>query len=170
AHTAGIRPNDEVRVAGIAVGQVTGTRLEGDHVVVSFRTSPNVHLGQSSKAVIKVSTLLGGRYLELQPAGPGSVAGSRIRLANTSVPFDLQQAIETSTPAIEGLDAGKLRSALEAVTTNLYGNGPAVSKALDGITALSNLISKRDAQLGQLISSADAVTTIVNQQKAQLFT
>ncbi len=44
AHTAGIRPDDEVRIAGIGVGKVTGTRLDGDHVVVSFRTNSDVHL------------------------------------------------------------------------------------------------------------------------------
>jgi len=170
AHTAGIRPGDEVRIAGIGVGQVTGTRLEGDHVVVSFRTNDDVHLGRDTKAVVKLATLLGGRYLELQPAGPGTIAGDRITLANTSVPFDLQQAIETSTPAIEGLDAAKLRTALEAVTKNLYGNGAAVSQALDGVTQLSNMISRRDQQLGQLISSADTLTTIVNNDKAALFT
>jgi phospholipid/cholesterol/gamma-HCH transport system substrate-binding protein len=170
AHTAGIRPNDEVRIAGIGVGQVTGTRLDGDHVVVSFRTNQDVHLGRDTKAVVKLATLLGGRYLELQPAGPGALPDNRIKLVNTSVPFDLQQAIETSTPAIEGLDAAKLRTALEAVTKNLYGDGATVSKALDGVTQLSNMISKRDQQLGQLISSADALTTIVNKDKAALFT
>lgn len=170
AHTAGIRPNDEVRIAGIGVGQVTGTRLEGDHVVVSFRTNNDVHLGRDTKAVVKLATLLGGRYLELRPAGPGGLDGARIKLINTSVPFDLQQAIETSTPAIEQLDAAKLRTALETVTSNLYSNGAAVTQALDGITTLSNLISKRDNQIGELISSADALTTIVNQDKAALFT
>lgn len=170
AHTAGIRPSDEVRIAGIGVGQVTGTRLEGDHVVVSFRTNNDVHLGRDTKAVVKLATLLGGRYLELQPAGPGGIAGNRIKLVNTSVPFDLQQAIETSTPAIEGLDAAKLRTALEAVTKNLYGNGAAVSQALDGVTKLSEMVSRRDQQIGQLISSADAITTIVNKDKAALFT
>jgi phospholipid/cholesterol/gamma-HCH transport system substrate-binding protein len=170
AHTAGIRPNDEVRIAGIGVGQVTGARLEGDHVVVSFRTNSDVHLGRDTKAVVKLATLLGGRYLELQPAGPGGLDGGRIKLMNTSVPFDLQQAIETSTPAIEGLDAAKLRTALEAVTKNLYGNGAAVSQALDGVTQLSTMISRRDQQIGQLISSADAITTIVNKDKAALFT
>lgn len=170
AHTAGIRPSDEVRIAGIGVGQVTGTRLEGDHVVVSFRTNNDVHLGRDTKAVVKLATLLGGRYLELQPAGPGGIAGNRIKLVNTSVPFDLQQAIETSTPAIEGLDAAKLRTALEAVTKNLYGNDAAVSQALDGVTKLSEMVSRRDQQIGQLISSAEAITTIVNKDKAALFT
>ena len=170
AHTAGIRLNDEVRIAGIGVGQVTGTRLEGDHVVVSFRTNNDVHLGRDTKAVVKLATLLGGRYLELQPSGPGGLAGNRIKLVNTSVPFDLQQAIETSTPAIEGLDAAKLRTALETVTKNLYGNGAAVSQALDGVTKLSEMVSRRDQQIGQLISSADALTTIVNNDKAALFT
>lgn len=170
AHTAGVRPGDEVRIAGIGVGQVTGARLEGDHVVVAFRINGDVRLGRDTTAVVKLATLLGGRYLELRPSGPGSLDGDRIRLANTSVPFDLQQAIELSTPAIEGLDAAKLRRALEAVAGNLHGNGAAVSQALDGITRLSELISNRDVQIGQLIGSADAITTMVNADKAALFT
>lgn len=169
AHTAGIHPGDEVRVAGIGVGQVTGAKLEGDHVLVSFRTSSDVHLGQQTKAAVKVSTLLGGRYLELQPAVSGELEGGRIRLANTSVPFDLQNVIQKGTPAIEGIDATKLRAALDAVTGNLQGNGEAVRKTLDGLTELSTLVTKRSDQINQLIISADAVTTMVNDHRSQLF-
>lgn len=169
AHTAGIHPGDEVRVAGIGVGSVTGTKLEDDHVLVSFRTSGDVRLGQQTKAAVKVSTLLGGRYLELQPVGGGELDNARIRLANTSVPFDLQNVIQKGTPAIEGIDPTKLRAALDAVTGNLRGNGEAVRQTLDGLTELSNVVIKRGDQLNQLITSADAVTTMVNDQRDQLF-
>lgn len=169
AHTAGIHPGDEVRVAGIGVGEVTGTRLEGDHVLVSFRTNTDVQLGRHTRASIKLATLLGGRYLELQPGGEGELADDRITLANTSVPFDLQNAIQTGTPAIEEIDPAKLRAALDAVAGNLKGNGEAVAKSLDGLTELSTLVTERSDQIAALISSADAVTTMVNDNRAQLF-
>jgi len=134
AQSGDVRAGDSVRVAGMEVGQITDTRLEYDHVLVSFRIDRGVRLGADTTAAIKLATLLGSRYLELKPAGTGQLPGDRIVLAHTSVPYDLQQVLQTGTPLLEGLDPNKLQAALRAVATNLRGDGPRISAALDGLT------------------------------------
>jgi len=104
AQSGDVRAGDSVRVAGMDVGQVTDTRLEYDHVLVSFRVDRRVRLGADTVAAIKLATLLGSRYLELHPAGTRQLPGGRIVLAHTSVPYDLQQVLQTGTPLLEDLD------------------------------------------------------------------
>jgi phospholipid/cholesterol/gamma-HCH transport system substrate-binding protein len=169
AHTGGLRAGDEVRVAGMSVGQVTATRLDGDRVLVSFRTNRSVHLGPRTHASVKLATLLGGRYVELQPEGDGDLPNARIPLADTAVPFDLEKVIETGGPAVEQLDGNKLRDSLKVLADDFRGTPQAVGQTLDGLSRLSDVVTKRQDQIGQLLSSADAVTTMVNDQRTQLF-
>ena len=59
---AGLRPNDEVRVAGVKVGKVLGVDLAGDRVQVKFRAK-DVELGNRSRADIRIKTVLGRKFL-----------------------------------------------------------------------------------------------------------
>ena len=47
---------------------MTGTRLDGDQVVVTMKIKHSVALGADTRAAIKLTTLLGSRYVELRPA------------------------------------------------------------------------------------------------------
>src|SRR6476661_3554608 len=85
AQAAQLRAGDPVKVAGISVGTVDGLDLDGDRVIVKFKVRNNVHLGSDTHAAIKLTTLLGSRYLELTPAGDDDLDPRTIALANTQV-------------------------------------------------------------------------------------
>lgn len=171
ANAAGVRAGDEVRVAGIGVGEVTRLRLDGDRVVMAFRVDREVELGRATRLSVKLSTLLGGRYVDLRPRGGGELPGDRIALSHTEVPFDIQSAIEAGTPALEELDGAKLRKALEVATDTFQDLDPqAAGHALDGLTAVSKIITKREDQIGNLLTNAEAVSRTLNANRAELFT
>lgn len=170
ANTGGVRAGDEVRVAGIGVGQVTRLRLDGKRVIMSFRVNSDVDVGQSSRLSVKLSTLLGGRYVELHPRGDGEPPDGRIPLSRTAVPYDLQSAVEAGTPALEELDGAKLRRALKAATDTFREIDPdAAGQTLDGLGELSEIITERAGQIGDLLDSADAVAKTLNANRSRLF-
>lgn len=166
---ADLRPGDEVRVAGMPVGEVTSAGLEGDHVLVRFRADRDVELGPDTEASIKLATLLGGRYLELRPAGFGELPDDRIPLARTSVPYDLQKVLQTGTPLLEELDGAKFRDALRTVAGTFRGDGPKIAAALDGLTRASAVVTTRREQIAHLIRTADEVTALVDRRSDRLF-
>src|SRR5690606_26092193 len=88
AQAARISPGDGVTIAGIQVGTVEDVRLNGNHVVVEMDVDSDVELGADTIASIKLTTLLGSRYLELRPAGSNPLTDHRIPLSNTVVPYD----------------------------------------------------------------------------------
>lgn len=169
AQAGDLRPGDPVRVAGMDIGEVTATGLEGDHVLVSFRVQHGVAVGADSTAAIKLATLLGGRYLELSPSGPGSPPHDRIPLAHTSVPYDLQSVIQNGTPLVEQLDPAKLDAALHSVAGTLRGDGPRIGAALDGLSRVSDVVLRRRDQIAHLLTSADQVTQLVNERGDRLY-
>lgn len=170
ANSGGVRPGDEVRVSGIGVGKVTRMELAGDRVIMSFRVEDDVELGVDTRLAVKLSTLLGGRYIELTPGERGELPDGRIRLAHTEVPYDLQSAVEAGTPALEELDGAKLRKALQA-TTEAFGeiDPELAGQALDGLTEIAATFTRREDQLADLLDNATAVTKTLNSNKKQLF-
>jgi len=156
AQTAGLRVGEDVEVHGVPVGEVTGIELAGDQVKVTFNVKKDVRIGRSSSADVKVATLLGTHYLAVEPAGAGRV--DTIPLSRTSVPFNLQDVLEKGTGNLQKLDPELLAKALTETSKTLTATSENIGPALTGIARLSEAVSKRSGQTGELLTAARSVT------------
>jgi phospholipid/cholesterol/gamma-HCH transport system substrate-binding protein len=168
AQAADLRSGDQVTIAGVSVGTVEGLALAGDRVLVKFKVRNDVPLGRDTHAAIKLTTLLGNRYLELSPAGSGTLARGTIELANTAVPYNLQDALADATTTFDAVDADRIASSLTTISQSLTGVPEALPDALSNLRALAGIISDRRDQLRTLLSSADKVTAMIRDQKTNL--
>ncbi|GAA3651626.1 MCE family protein [Nocardioides ginsengisoli] len=157
-HTAGLRKGEDVQVHGVVSGKVTGVELQGDHVLVTFALDSGIKLGDRSTATVKVATLLGTHYLEVDPHGSGSLASSQIPLDRTSVPYNLQDVIEKGSGALDELDPELLAKALTEMAGTLGASQNEIGPALQGVARLSEVVSKRSDQVGDLLVATRKVT------------
>lgn len=161
AEAAGLQPDDDVRVAGIRVGTVTDVSLDGNDVEVSFK-APDTWLGDQTRASIEIKTLLGQKYIALEPAGnqplDPDVAIPRTR---TTAPFDVIDAFSQLTTTVEGLNTDQLGESLTTLSQTLDGASGPVRPALDGLSRLSRTISSRDAELSHLLANTAATTQVL---------
>jgi phospholipid/cholesterol/gamma-HCH transport system substrate-binding protein len=157
-HTAGLRKGEDVQVHGVSVGKVTGVRLMDTAVEVSFVLDDDIELGSETTAAVKVATLLGTHYLQVDPQGSGTLAGGRIPLERTTVPYNLQDVIEVGATRLEELDPVQLAKALTAASETLSASGDDIGPALEGVARLSEVVSKRSSQTGELLRAAREVT------------
>jgi phospholipid/cholesterol/gamma-HCH transport system substrate-binding protein len=171
SEAGGIKPGDEVAVAGVSVGKVTGVDLEGDHVRVSFEIKGGPQLGADTGASIRVKTVLGTMYLALQPSGPGQLdAAHEIPLSRTVSAYDVVDAFSQLTTTVNQIDTTQLATALNTIS-GAFQNSPADVKAsLQGLSRLSQTISSRDAALNQLLAHADSVSSVLSERSDQLTT
>lgn len=167
-HTAGLRTGEDVQVHGVSVGEVTDIELRERDVLVTFELEDGIDLGSESSAEVKVATLLGTHYLQVDPAGGGELADGRIPIERTDVPYNLQDVIEGGTTRLEELDPVVLAEALSEVSTTLRASGDDVGPALEGVGRLSRLVSTRSAQTGELLRSARDVTEQLDRSKDDL--
>ncbi|KLO26658.1 hypothetical protein ABW16_19090 [Mycolicibacter heraklionensis] len=165
---ASIRSGDEVSIAGVPVGTVEDTALDGDHVMVSMKIRHDVVLGSQTRAAIKLSTVLGARYVELKPAGDGTLDGRRITLAHTSVPYDLQKLLQDSTNTFEDVDAQRFAQSMQLVSTQLRDVPSILPDALAGVQSLSQVIAERRDQIAGLLRSTAEIAEILGGQQADL--
>ncbi|KAA2250175.1 MCE family protein [Solihabitans fulvus] len=155
---AGLKPQDQVQVAGIKVGKVTDVRLVRDHVVVSFRVR-DAWLGDQTVAAIKIQTLLGQKVLALDPQGSGPLdPGTAIPLAHTLSPYDVVDAFNGLAGTIQGIDTTQLAQSFQVLTDTFHNTPNQLRGTLDGLSALSRTISSRDTQLSVLLSNTSRIS------------
>jgi phospholipid/cholesterol/gamma-HCH transport system substrate-binding protein len=164
---SGLIPGNEVRVAGVRVGKVTGVDLArgsaGSYVRVGFRLDDSdVRLGTTTAATIRIKTVLGQKYLALAPAGPGRLAdGAEIPLQRTAGPFDVLQAVTGLADTLNSIDSTQLANAFAALAQAFADTPGSVQSTLDGLSRLSRTVSDRDAELRQLLARAHDVTGVL---------
>lgn len=167
-HTAGLKTGEDVQVHGVSVGKVTDITLRDRDVLVTFDLDGDIDLGADTSAAVKVATLLGTHYLEVDPAGGGELADGRIPLERTEVPYNLQDVIEQGTQKLDELDPVVLAQALSEVADTLSASKDDIGPALEGVGELSQLVTKRSEQTGALLRSAREVTEQLDAGKDDL--
>ncbi|MCM6777018.1 MCE family protein [Nocardia sp. CDC159] len=165
AQTAGVRVGDKVDVAGVPVGSVAGAELEGDHVLLTLQINNDVKLGPDAKASIKMATLLGARYVDLDPGDGSGLKGKRIPKSNTVVPYNLADVVQIGTPKFEALDTQKLTESLRVLGDQIGGSPQLTAQALDSVGALAKTINDRREQVDALLKDLDRVTKILGDNR-----
>jgi len=161
SEAAGLRPQDEVRVAGVKVGKVTAIDLAGDKVVVQMRLK-GVKVAKQTHADIRIKTVLGRKFVMLTPDGVGSLKpGSTIPLSRTSSPFDVSEAFQGLATNVDQIDTGQLEKAFATLAATFKDTPDEVRSSLTGLTRLSRTIASRDAQLRDLLDRSRGVTQVL---------
>jgi phospholipid/cholesterol/gamma-HCH transport system substrate-binding protein len=168
---SGLAPGNEVRVAGVRVGKVTAVELAGaradravtPYVRVRFRVDEDgIRLGRETAASIRIKTVLGQKYLALEPKGPGRLADdAQIPLERTASPFDVVEAVTGLAGTFDAIDSEQLATAFTTIAETFAETPASVRTSLDGLSRLSKTVADRDAQLRELLSRAHSVTGIL---------
>jgi phospholipid/cholesterol/gamma-HCH transport system substrate-binding protein len=165
--STGLSPGDRVEVSGIAVGRVTSVEIDGPRIRVEARVDSPARLGDRTTAAIKVGNLLGSKYLELEPAGQGSLTGA-IPISRTSPAYDVVQAVSDLSDTVEEIDTRQLARALDTVATTFRGSAPDVRRAVQGVSRLSRVVAARDTELRSLLSGTETVVASLDESKESL--
>lgn len=155
---AGLKPSDEVAVAGVKVGEVTAVTLDGNQVRVGFRVR-DAWIGDRTTASIEIKTLLGQKYLELDPAGSGAQdPGQPIPRQRTAAPYDVVAAFDDLAGTVSQIDTRQLAQSFQTLS-DTFRNAPAeIRSTVDGLSSLSKSISSRDEQLKELLSGTKKIS------------
>ena len=161
----GLKAGDAVRIAGVRVGKVSDVGLDDGHVKVEFKVKTDSGFGKDTGAAIKVQTLLGQMYLDLQPAGSGQLAkGSEIPVSRTTSPYDVVKAFSGLANTAGNIDTDQLASALTTLADLTRTTPKSFQQALSGVSALSRNIAAKDERINTLLQNLDKVTGVLDQR------
>jgi len=167
SEAAGLKKGNEVRIAGVKVGDVSDVRLDGDRVLVDFRTK-DAWIGDATTASIQIKTLLGQKYLALDPKGSHPAdPGKRIPLSRTVSPYDVVEAFSDAASDIEKTDTAQLATSFRVLSDAFSGTPPEIRGSIDGVARLSETLAKRDEELKHLFNATNKTTKVLADRNEQ---
>jgi phospholipid/cholesterol/gamma-HCH transport system substrate-binding protein len=167
AEVGGLTTDSNVLVSGYEVGRVDRIELDGTRVLVNFKITSDVRIGDRSEAAIKLKSALGSKVLVVTPRGDGHQSGP-IPLDRTTPAYQLPDAIGDLTTAISGLDTQQLSQSLKVLSETFADTPPDVRSAIDGVARFSDTLNQRDGQLRSLLTNANKATTVLADRSNQV--
>ena len=174
ADVSGLRTGDDVRVAGVQVGKITGIEVDGTTgrtALVTFILEEDQPLLANTSLVMRYQNLLGQRYLSLvQPARRGEEveAGATVPLARTSPGFDLTALLNGFRPLFDVLEPDDVNKLSESVIKVLQGEGGTVADLLDQTAQLTTYLADRDRLFASVFDNLTPVLTDLAGQGSEL--
>ncbi len=91
----GLRPGDEVQISGVKIGTVKEVALDSRTYLarVTMSIEPRVQLPEDTAALISSESLLGGRFMSLEPGASDEMISSGGHIQYTQAPQNLEQLL-----------------------------------------------------------------------------
>ena len=91
----GLKTGDDVLVSGVKVGSVTGVTLLPDSYLarVQMSVNPDMKLPTDTAALISSESLLGGRFMALEPGAEDELIENGGHIQYTQAPQNLEQLL-----------------------------------------------------------------------------
>jgi phospholipid/cholesterol/gamma-HCH transport system substrate-binding protein len=167
---------DEVRIAGVRVGQVTSIGLAQDGVrtiaEVGLDVSSDVRLPAGAQALIRYRNLVGQRYIALSEgdgsAGRSLAADGMIPLARTRPALDLTTLFGGFQPLFQALSPDDVNRLSYEVIQVFQGEGGTVQSLLGHVASLTSSLADKDAVIGSVIDNLNSVVGTVAARDQQL--
>jgi phospholipid/cholesterol/gamma-HCH transport system substrate-binding protein len=180
---AGVVPGlgEPVNIAGVNVGEITGTSLTGGQGVIHMQLKPSMippphKLYRNASAVLFANTPLKDMEVDIDPGTPNAgilPQGGTIPIGQTSVPVD-------SDELLDSLDTDT-RTWLASLITDLNqgttGRGQDIKQLLQALGPTSvqlrqigDLLAARRQELAQIVHNFGTLTQAISAKDAQLRT
>lgn len=151
---AGLVQDNAVKIAGVKVGTVEKVEVNGDEAVLTLLVDPEVELHQDAVALVRAKSLLGEKYLQLEPGATGELLGDGDEIADVRSTFEIDEVLNALEPILGGEDS--IGAALKPLLGRVDG---LIAKAAgdDG----GEPIATRE-ELGQMVDDVRGIIDSVN--------
>jgi len=91
----GLAVGDDVQISGVKVGSVVNVDLDPVTYLarVTMSIEPSIELTEESSAMISNESLLGGKYVSLDPGGADELLKDGGRISRTQAPQNLEELL-----------------------------------------------------------------------------
>jgi phospholipid/cholesterol/gamma-HCH transport system substrate-binding protein len=166
----GLLVNDNVKVAGVAVGKVTDIDVDGAQASVEMEIERDHPLPADSSAAVRWRNLIGQRYVYLFPGDGPTTFQDGDRITETEDVIDIGELFNRLGPVVAAIDEGQVNEFLGSVTGALEGRTADVGQALDDLAVVAKGLGERDEAIGGLIEDLEVVSRTIADRDTQIET
>ncbi|MFI1072760.1 MCE family protein [Streptomyces puniciscabiei] len=165
----GLEAGDDIRVAGVRVGQVEDIRIKDRTLAeVTFSVTADRPLLTSTHAVVRYRNLVGQRYVALtEGTGDGTRRlrpGGTIPLSRTEPALDLNALLNGFKPLFAALSPSDVNQLATEIIQTFQGEGGTVNSLLTHTASLTTTLADRDQLIGSVIDNLNTVLATLDKR------
>ncbi len=165
----GLNQGDDIRIAGVKVGQVDKIQLYQDTLaMVTFSVDSSEVLDTSTHATLRYRNLVGNRYIALTDGvggGPRLPKNGIIPKERTTPALDLSVLFNGFKPLFTALTPADVNQFAFEVIKVLQGEGGTIESLLAKTASLTTTLADADQVIGDLITNLTSTLQIVSQRQ-----
>ncbi|MDV8001293.1 MCE family protein [Rhodococcus sp. IEGM 1408] len=167
-----LEEGDDVRIAGVVVGHVTGLEVhERNQAKVDFTMTGDRTLPANAHLTLRFRNLIGQRYMNIArepgPVQPMLPAGTTIGIEHTSPAVDLTALFNGFRPLFTTLQPEDVNALADSLVRVLQGEGGTVTSLVQQTGQLTNHLADRDQVIGEVIDNLTRVLQTINERDVQ---
>ena len=168
----GVVKGDDVRIAGVKVGTVTGVDIvDRTRARLSFTVEKSSPLTEATHAAIRYRNLVGQRYIALSDEIGDTeelAPGDTIPVTRTSPALDLTVLFNGFKPLFQALSPQDINQLSYEIVQVFQGEGGTLEGLLAHTASVTSTLARRDQLIGQLIDNLNEVLDHLGDRDAQL--
>lgn len=169
---SGLKPGDDVRVAGVRVGRVDKIDLEGNLARATFRVQRTQQLYTNTVASVTYQNIIGQRYLGLAQGRDGDQKllpdRGEIPKERTNPSFDISYMLNGFEPLFSQLDPQQVDNITNALVQAFQGDSGSILALTTQASVLAETLAGPDQVLGDLIGNLNILMTSLAAQNTNL--
>ncbi|MFB7718016.1 MULTISPECIES: MlaD family protein [unclassified Nocardia] len=163
-----VKTGDDVRIAGISVGEVKSLELKPDRVVMRFTVNSDVFLGDQTSLDIRMLTIVGGHYVAVFPAGDKALGDKAIPPDRVRLPYSLAQTFQDAATPLAKIDGQTLNRNLAALGNSVDGAPDSLRTTLQTVSTYVDALDRQRTQVSNAVSVADEYVRMYDGAKTDL--
>jgi len=168
----GVVKGDDIRIAGVKVGTVTGVDIvDRTHALVSFTVEKTSTPSAATHAAIRYRNLVGQRYIALTDEIGDTEPleeGATIPVTQTSPALDLTVLFNGFKPLFQALSPQDINQLSYEIVQVFQGEGGTLEGLLAHTASVTSTLASRDQIIGQLIDNLNEVLDHIGDRDEQL--
>jgi len=169
---------DDVKIAGVTVGQVHSVRVKRGEAVVKFSLDNHIRLRSGTAVGLRWQDIIGDKFLYLYPSTTGDFlpTGAYINVTGTA-PNQQVHEVESADVGDFLIDIGGFLKALNpndinqftaSIVDSLQDNESQVSQLLDSTATVSQNLAGRDADITEIVDNLTSTLTALEARDGDL--
>jgi len=175
ADTGDLQTRGSVQVADVRVGRITNIRLTQDFLSeVTMRLDPSARVPRDSQPVLRTSSLLGERFIELRPRGEDPTAGPALvdgdHLGTGDEAPELEFIAQEAVTVLGGVVSTDLATLVQTGAEGFAGRGADLRTLITDLATISRTLAERTTDIGRIIDGLDTATQTLASGRGELST
>jgi phospholipid/cholesterol/gamma-HCH transport system substrate-binding protein len=148
-----------VQVADVRVGRISSISLTPDfRAKVSMAITGSIHIPKNSEALVRTTSLLGEKFIELRPLGPPTAPPyltNGDRVLRTAAAPELEFVADSAIELLGAVNSSDVSTIVQTGAEAFGGRGPELNRLISDLSTISGTLASRTQQLSSIIDNLD---------------